>query len=213
IEPGAKIMANGTENNPIVFTSGKAVGDREPGDWGGIILLGKAPTNRGTASLPSIEGGVGRTYGGEDPEDNSGIMRYVRIEYAGIAAQPNSEINGLTFGGVGRGTTIENIMVSYGNDDGYEFFGGTVNCKNLIAFANADDDFDFDFGYNGTIQYGISLRHPQFADPGDAANGIEADNDGDGSGATPNTRPILSNFTFIGPNSASNTQANHNLAN
>lgn len=213
VEPGAQIFAEGTAQAPIVFTSGQPKGQRRPGDWGGIIILGNAPTNRGTNPRPTIEGGVGSVYGGDDENDNSGVLRYVRIEYAGIAAQPNSEINGLTLGGVGRGTTIENIMVSYGNDDGFEFFGGTVNCKNLIAFANADDDFDFDFGYTGTIQYGISLRHPQFADPGDAANGIEADNDGDGSAATPNTRPVLSNFTFIGPNNASNTQANHNLAN
>src|SRR5690606_30991551 len=160
-----------------------------------------------------IEGGVGSTYGGNDDDDNSGVLKYVRIEYAGIAAQPNSEINGLTLGGVGRGTTIENIMVAFGNDDAYEFFGGTVNAKHLIAYATADDDFDFDFGYTGKIQYAISIKHPQFADPGDAANGIEADNDGDGSSAMPNTRPELSNFTFIGPNGAANTQANRNLAN
>src|SRR5690606_24538277 len=210
IEPGAKIMANGTENNPIVFTSGKAVGDREPGDWGGIILLGKAPTNRGTASLPSIEGGVGRTYGGTDPEDNSGVMRYVRIEYAGIAAQPNSEINALTFGGVGSKTVIEHIMTSYANDDAYEFFGGTVSPRYLVAYATADDDFDFDFGYSGSIQYAVSLRDPKFVDPGDAGNGIECDNDGNGTDATPNTHPVLSNLTIIGPNNASGTAGNHN---
>ncbi|MFA6058035.1 MAG: hypothetical protein WC756_07540 [Taibaiella sp.] len=213
VETGGQLMAEGTAAAPIVFTSGQPKGQRRPGDWGGIILLGNATTNRGTNPRPTIEGGVARQYGGTNDADNSGTMRYVRIEYAGIAAQPNSEINGLTFGGVGSGTIIENIMVSYANDDAYEFFGGTVNCKNLIAYACSDDDFDFDFGYSGKIQYGISIKHPQFADPGDASNGIEADNDADGSTATPNTKPQLSNFTFIGPNGAANTQANHNLAN
>jgi hypothetical protein len=103
--------------------------------------------------------------------------------------------------------------VSFGNDDSYEFFGGTVNAKNLIAFATADDDFDFDFGYTGKIQFGVSLRKPDFVDAGDAGNGIEADNDGSGTTATPFTRPQLSNFTFVGPNDASGTASNHNLAN
>lgn len=211
IERGSKIYANGTSANPVVFTSGKAPGMRAPGDWGGIIILGKATTNRTTE--PTIEGGVGRAYGGNDDNDNSGSMTYVRIEYAGIAAQPGSEINGLTFGGVGSGTTIEHIQVVYANDDAYEFFGGTVNCKYLIAYATADDDFDFDFGFRGKIQYAISFRDPAFVDGGDAGNGIECDNDGTSTSAAPFTKPVLSNFTFIGPNGAANTAANHNYAN
>lgn len=211
VERGGKIMAEGTAAKPIVFTSGLPKGQRRRGDWGGIILLGKAPTNRATE--PTIEGGVNRQYGGSDANDNSGVMKYVRIEFAGIAASPGSEINGLTLGGVGAGTTIENIMVSYGNDDAYEFFGGTVNAKNLIAFACADDDFDFDFGYTGKLQFGLSVKHPQIADEGDASNGIECDNDGTSTTATPFTHPKISNFTFIGPNARANTQANHNYAN
>jgi hypothetical protein len=213
VERGAKLIADGRADNPIVFTSGKPIGQRTPGDWGGIILLGKAPTNRTLDPAPIIEGGVGRKYGGTDPNDDSGILRYVRIEFAGIAAEPGSEINGLTMGGVGSGTIIENVQVSFGNDDAFEFFGGTVNCKNLIAFATADDDFDFDFGYVGKIQYGIACRKPDFVDGGDAGNGIECDNDGSGSTATPITRPQLSNFTFVGPNNASGTAANHNFGN
>ncbi len=213
IERGAKLIADGRATDPIVFTSGKPIGQRTPGDWGGIILLGKAPTNRPLDPAPVVEGGVGRKYGGTDPNDESGILRYVRIEFAGIAAEPGSEINGLTLAGVGSGTIIENIQVSFGNDDAYEFFGGTVNCKNLIAFATADDDFDFDFGYQGKIQYGIACRKPDFVDGGDAGNGIECDNDGSGSTATPVTRPQLSNFTFIGPNNAAGTAANHNFGN
>lgn len=211
VERGGKIFAEGTAQRPVVFTSGLPKGQRRPGDWGGIIILGKAPTNRATE--PTIEGGVNRQYGGNDANDNSGVLKYVRIEFAGIAAAPGSEINGLTLGGVGAGTTIENVMVSFGNDDGFEFFGGTVNAKNLIAFANADDDFDFDFGYVGKLQYGLSVKHPQIADIGDAANGIECDNDGTGTPATPFTHPKISNYTFVGPNNRPNTQANHNFAN
>lgn len=213
IERGAKLIADGRATDPIVFTSGKAIGQRTPGDWGGIILLGKAPTNRPQDPAPVIEGGVGRKYGGTDANDESGILRYVRIEYAGIAAEPGSEINGLTMGGVGSGTIIENIQVSFGNDDAYEFFGGTVNCKNLVAFATADDDFDFDFGYTGKIQYGVACRKPDFVDGGDAGNGIECDNDGTGTTATPFTRPQLSNFTIVGANNATGTAANHNFGN
>ncbi len=211
VERGAKIYSNGTATNPVVFTSGKAAGLRAPGDWGGIVILGKATTNRSTE--PTIEGGIGRPYGGTDDNDNSGSITYTRIEYAGIAAQPGSEINGLTLGAVGRGTTLDHIQVVYANDDAYEFFGGTVNAKYLIAFATADDDFDFDFGYRGHIQYAISYRDPAFVDGGDAGNGIESDNDGSSSTATPYTKPVLSNFTFVGPNGASNTAANHNYGN
>ncbi|MFZ1534744.1 MAG: hypothetical protein WAT14_11265, partial [Chitinophagaceae bacterium] len=152
-------------------------------------------------------------YGGTDPLDESGILRFVRIEYAGIAAEPGSEINGLTCGGVGSGTILENIQVSFGNDDAYEFFGGTVNAKNLVAFATADDDFDFDFGYTGKIQFGVSCRKPDFVDAGDAGNGIECDNDAASSLATPRTKPQLSNFTIVGPNDAAGTAGNHNFSN
>ena len=211
IERGAKINALGTASKPIVFTSGKAVGQRNPGDWGGIVILGKATTNRSTE--PTIEGGVGKNFGGTVDNDNSGTLKYVRIEFAGIASQPNSEINGLTLGGVGSGTTIEYVQVAYGNDDAFEIFGGTVNAKYLVAYATADDDFDFDFGYRGRIQFGVALRDPSFIDGGDAGNGIECDNDATGTLATPVTRPVLSNFTFIGPNVDNTSSKNHNFAN
>lgn len=198
IERNSKLMAAGTATEPIVFTSGKAPGQRKPGDWGGIILLGNAPTNRVTE--PTIEGGVNAQYGGTIAADNSGTLTYVRIEFAGIAADPGSEINGLTCGGVGSGTKLENIQVSFGNDDAYEFFGGTVNAKNIIAFATADDDFDFDFGYVGNIQFAVSCRKPDIFDAGDDTHGIECDNDGSGTTATPFTRPVLSNLTLIGQN-------------
>lgn len=210
VERNSRLIADGTSTEPIVFTSGKPAGQRTPGDWGGIILLGNAPTNH--ATTPTIEGGVNSQYAGAIAADNSGILRYVRIEFAGIAADPGSEINGLTLGGVGSNTILENIQVSFGNDDAYEFFGGTVNAKNLIAFATADDDFDFDNGYVGRIQFAVSCRKPDFVDGGDAGNGIECDNNAGATTATPRTRPQLSNFTFIGPNSPT-AAANHNYSN
>jgi hypothetical protein len=208
VERGAQIFAEGTSSKPIIFTSGKPVGERTPGDWGGIVILGRAKTNR--TSEPTIEGGIGRPYGGTNDLDNSGVLRYVRIEYAGIAAMPNSEINALTLGGVGSGTILENIQTIYANDDAFEFFGGTVNGKNLYAYVTADDDFDFDFGYTGTITNGVSKRDPQFVDSGDAGNGVECDNDGTGSLAQPYTHPKLFNMILVGPN-VSTSLANHNL--
>lgn len=208
IERGAKIIAEGTANKPIVFTSSKPDGEKSPGDWGGIVILGRAKTNRATE--PTIEGGIGRPFGGDNDDDNSGVLKYVRIEYAGIAALPNSEINALTLGGVGRNTIIEHIQTIYANDDAFEFFGGTVSPKYLYAFATADDDFDFDFGYTGTINYGIAKRDPQFVDSGDAGNGVECDNDGTGSQSQPFTHPKLYNMVLVGPNNLSSL-SNHNL--
>ena len=208
IERGAQLIAEGTAAKPIVFTSGKVVGERMPGDWGGIVLLGRATTNR--TAEPTIEGGIGRVYGGNNDADNSGVLKYIRIEYAGVAAMPNSEINALTLGAVGSGTILENIQTVYANDDAFEFFGGTVNASNLYAYATADDDFDFDFGYRGTITNSISKRDPQFVDMGDAGNGVESDNDGVGSTSQPYTHPKLLNLILIGPFNATSLP-NHNL--
>lgn len=208
IERGAQIIAEGTAAKPIIFTSGKNSGERSPGDWGGIVILGRAKTNR--FAEPTIEGGIGRSYGGTNDADNSGILKYVRIEYAGIAALPNSEINALTLGAVGSGTIIENVQTIYANDDAFEFFGGTVSPKNLYAFATADDDYDFDFGYTGTVTNSVSKRDPQFVDNGDAGNGVECDNDGTGSIAQPFTHPKLIGMILVGPFDVS-ALSNHNL--
>ena len=208
IERGAQLIAEGTISKPIVFTSGKPDGQKAPGDWGGIVILGRARTNR--SSEPTIEGGIGRMYGGTNDQDSSGVLRYVRIEYAGVAAMPNSEINALTLGGVGSKTVLENIQTIYANDDAFEFFGGTVIGKNLYAYATADDDYDFDFGYTGTIVNSISKRDPLFVDNGDTGNGVECDNDGTGSTAQPTTHPKLNGVILIGPNS-STALANHNF--
>ena len=203
IEKGASINANGTASNPIVFTSNQAAGSRDYGDWGGIIILGNAVINVAGGSA-TIEGGVGSTYGGTNDADNSGIFRYVRIEFPGIAFVTNSEINGLTMGGVGSATQLDHIQVSYSGDDSFEWFGGTVNAKYLIAFRGWDDEFDTDFGFRGKIQYGVSLRDPNVADVS-GSNGFESDNDGSGSGNTPSTKPIFSNMSFFGPKVVSTT--------
>ncbi|MBK9732222.1 MAG: fibronectin type III domain-containing protein [Chitinophagaceae bacterium] len=205
ITRGAKLIADGLPCQPIVFTSEQPVGSRTYGDWGGIIILGKASINQ-PGGEAIIEGGVddgdgNATYGGgltPDDNDNSGILRYVRIEFPGIAFQPNNEINGLTMGGVGAGTTVDYVQVSYSGDDSYEWFGGTVNCKHLIAIRALDDDFDTDNGFRGKIQYGVTLRDPNVADVS-GSNGFESDNDATGTTNTPGTLPVFSNMTILGP--------------
>ncbi|MFM7380564.1 MAG: hypothetical protein ACKO2X_05580, partial [Bacteroidota bacterium] len=195
-----KIFANGTATEPIVFTSNQPAGQRTYGDWGGIVMLGNATINvAGGSAL--IEGGLlgaDATYGGTNDDDSSGVLRYVRIEFPGVAYQPNNEINGLTMGGVGRKTVIENVQVSYSGDDSYEWFGGTVNGRNLVAIRGWDDDFDVDFGFRGKVQFALSIRDGAIADQSQS-NGFESDNDASGSSNTPFTQPYFSNVTIIGP--------------
>jgi hypothetical protein len=198
---GGQINAAGTVNQPIVFTSDQAAGQRAAGDWGGVILCGRAPVNQ---SNPIVEGGITLAngqpipYGGTTANDNSGTMRYCRIEFSGIAFSPNNETNGLTLCGVGNGTTIEYIMVAFSGDDSFEWFGGTVNCKWLIAYRGVDDDFDTDFGYSGNVQFAIGIRDP-FTNDQSGSNGFEADNDGTGTTATPQSSSVFSNVTIVGP--------------
>ncbi len=201
ITRGAKIMADGTAANPIVFTSNEAVGARNEGDWGGLVLLGLAKNNQpgGVANIEGIVPTTDTQYGGNFDNDNSGILRYVRVEFAGIALEPNKEINGITFGSVGNLTTVDYVQVSFSGDDSFEWFGGTVNCKHLIAYRGLDDDFDCDFGFRGKVQFALSIRDKDLYDaPGDS-NAFECDNDAAGSTATPKTRPIFSNVTLVGP--------------
>jgi hypothetical protein len=208
VEKGATILAEGTVDNPIVFTSNQDAGSRSYGDWGGVIVLGKAKVNK---IDPVIEGGPTSTYGGDNDADNSGILKYVRIEFPGIAFQPDKEINGLTFGGVGSGTTVDYIQVSYSGDDSYEWFGGAVNAKHLIAFRGWDDDFDTDYGYSGKVQFAVSLRDPDVADPGSGSNSFESDNDGSGSDDTPFTQALFSNVSSFGPLVTISTTVNPNF--
>lgn len=199
ITRGAKIIANGLPQCPIVFTSSRPT--PAPGDWSGVIILGRAPVNKAN---PLIEGvpdnpPADANYGGTICNDNSGILRYVRIEYAGYTLSANNEINGLTLGGVGCGTTIDYVEVYKANDDAFEFFGGTVNPTHLVAVDPLDDMFDFDFGYQGHIQYALGLADQTRADIS-VSNGIESDNDNVNGGSTqsPQTRPVISNMTLIG---------------
>lgn len=214
IQRGAKLIAEGTATNPIVFTSNKAAGLRAPGDWGGIIILGKA-TNNIPGGTGTIEGGFtveNGGHGGTDNADNSGILKYVRVEFPGIAFLPNNEVNGITFGSVGSGTTVDYVQVSYSGDDSFEWFGGTVNAKHLVSIANIDDVFDFDNGFSGKLQFLVAQRDPTLADQGGQSNGIEADNSLTDWSVTPRTRPIISNMTIIGPGvSADNKHEYANL--
>ena len=203
VNRGGKIYANGTAEKPIIMTSGAIPGQRDRGDWGGLLIMGRAKTN--TVEAP-IEGGiadgpdkkVNAWYGGNDDEDSSGVLRYVRIEFAGIAISPDNELNSLTMGGVGSRTVIDHIQVSYCGDDGIECFGGTVNVKHVIAFNTIDDDFDTDNGYRGKWQFGLIKRFSDIADQSNS-EAFESDNDSKSSENQPLTAPVYSNITVIGP--------------
>lgn len=214
VERGGMIHINGTAAEPVVFTSTKTNG-RERGDWGGILLAGKASNNQGTdvqmegfnnVAFDNALAKFGAGSGSPVENDNSGSITYCRIEFGGIAFEPNKEINGMTFGSVGSGTTIHHMQVSYSGDDSYEWFGGSVRCKYLIAYKGTDDDFDTDYGYHGAVQFGIGARDSAYFDGTYAApsgastsEGFESDNDAAGSGKLPYTTAIFSNMTMVGP--------------
>ena len=199
IERGSKIMAEGTATEPIVFTSNAPAGFRNYGDWGGLVILGKAVNNQSAnQNIEGITAGDFGKYGGSADDDNSGILTYARIEFAGIALSTDNELNGLTMGSVGSGTTIHHIQVSYSGDDSFEWFGGTVDAKYLIAYRGWDDDFDTDYGYRGNVQYAVAYRDADIADKS-GSNGFESDNDGAGDEKTPLTAPKFSNVSWYGP--------------
>lgn len=215
ITRGAKIVAAGNASAPIIFTSGSL--NPQSGDWGGIVICGKASVNSsfaGTGGGPGVyevEGGInngsgdGLAGGGATPDDNdsSGVLQYIRIEYAGYASQPDKEINSLTLAAVGRKTVIDHIQVLFAKDDAYEWFGGTVNCKYLIAYKTQDDDFDTDNGYTGKVQFGLIIRDSVIADISNS-EAFESDNNASGTTATPKTGAIFSNITAIGPRATLN---------
>ena len=211
ITRGSKINAVGTPDAPIVFTS--AAPNPQSGDWGGIVLCGKAAVNtsfNGINGLYQVEGGVDNANGdglagsgdATTPtpvnDDNSGTLSYVRIEYAGYAFQPDKEINSLTMACVGRGTTIDHVQTTYAKDDAFEWFGGTVNARYLIAYKTQDDDFDTDNGFSGKIQFGLIIRDSAIADIS-TSEAFESDNNPGGTTASPKTSAIFSNITAIGP--------------
>jgi hypothetical protein len=197
---GSKLIAEGTQCNPIVFTSNQAAGSRTPGAWGGVLMLGNAKHNLGTNNL--IEGlantDARNFHGGTDDADNSGVLKYVRIEYSGFIFSANNEINGLTMGSVGNGTILDYIQVTLGDDDSFEWFGGSVNAKHLIAFKGKDDDFDTDNGFSGTVQYALGIKDPNISDASQS-EGFESDNSATGiAGQLPKTSAKFYNVTQIG---------------
>jgi len=206
VTQGAKLIANGTAADPIVFTSNQAAGTRAAGDWGGIILLGRAANNQpsGFANIEGIAPSSDTQFGGgttPNDADNSGSLQYVRIEFPGYVYQTDKEINGITLGSVGSATTLNHIQVSFSNDDAFEWFGGTVTAHHLVSYRNLDDDFDTDYGFRGHVQFGLIVRDPNIADNPSVSTseGFESDNDATGTTATPQTAAIFSNITAIGP--------------
>lgn len=213
IDKGGKMIADGTVNNPIVMTSNQPVGVRDRGDWGGLVILGNANTNQVNPAIEGItpEVNFGTTNSTANDDEDSGIYRYLRVEFGGIELTPNNETNSITMGGVGRGTTMEYNMVSFGGDDGFEWFGGTVNGKYMISTAMWDDDFDVDYGYSGNVQYGLVIRYPGFADQSQS-NGFECDNGPNDDDVQPYTTGTFSNFTVIGPIKEGSSVGNNNFA-
>ena len=193
----SKILANGTADAPIVMTSSKAEGSRARGDWGGLVINGNAPINACAEDSGELceaygEGGTG-WFGGDDANDDSGVLNYVRVEFAGTLVSPDNELNGIALQGVGAGTEIDYVQVHMNADDGIEFFGGTVDIKHVLVTGVGDDSLDWTDGWQGSAQYVILHQHD---DNGD--NGIEADNNGEDNEASPRSNPTLSNFTIIG---------------
>lgn len=195
IERGAKIMAQGEPTKPIIMTSNQPAGSRKPGDWGGLVVCGYAKHNLAEAT---IEGGVRSKHGGSNDADNSGVLSYVRVEFAGIEYTEGNEINGITFGSVGTGTKLDHIQVSFSGDDSFEWFGGSVNATHLISYRSWDDDFDTDNGFSGRIQFAMGLRDPKIGDQS-ASNGFESDNNANGSNAGPLTSVTFANVSMFGP--------------
>jgi hypothetical protein len=196
VAQGGKINVNGTSSNPVVFTSGLAT--KAPGDWGGLVICGKAPINRVSGGTGTAQSEVADlTYGGTVSNDNSGSIRYLRIEYSGAAFNSEKEFNGVSLFGVGSGTTFEYVEALNGSDDGFEFFGGTVNTSNLVSIGNEDDQYDWTEGWNGTNTnwYGKIAN-------GKGNRGIEADNFELGFTNTPISNPSITNMSLIGPGSA-----------
>lgn len=192
VEQGGRIEAEGTAQNPIVMTSQRT----EPGAWGGVHICGRAHTN--------VENGTGKSeignanYGGNVENDNSGILRYIRIEYAGYAFDEEHEANGFTFYGVGNGTTIDHLQAYRGSDDGFEWFGGSADVRYLVSTSNSDDSFDWTEGWNGRGQFLVAYQEAQSTLNQDCDCLMECDNNGNNFDASPVAHPVLANVTLIG---------------
>lgn len=196
---GSQIFANGTAEQPVVFTSLQRTGLR-PGLWGGVVINGNAPINPCAAGTPVCEArseGIkddAPLFGGNNSTDNSGRLSYVRVEYAGHEIAPNNELNGITFNGVGSMTDVNHIQVHRNADDGIEIFGGTVNLKYVVLTDNDDDGLDWDFGWAGSAQFVLI----EIENGTEEVNGIEGDNFKDNHSVLPRSNPTLSNITIIG---------------
>ncbi len=212
VDKGGKIIAEGTVNNPIVMTSSQPAGIRDRGDWGGLVILGRANVNQVNPAIEGItpEINFGTTNSSANDNDDSGIYKYLRVEFAGIELSPNNETNSITMGGVGRDTEMEYCMVSFGGDDGFEWFGGTVNGRYFVAHAQWDDDYDVDYGYSGNVQFGLGIRYPGFADQS-GSNGFECDNGPNDDDVQPYTTGTFSNFTIVGPIQTGSSVSNGNF--
>ncbi len=195
VEKGGKIIADGTAANPIRITSDAAI--PAPGDWGGLIINGKAPLSRQASSVSNAATEVNNNifFGGDITNDNSGILDYVILEYTGARIDDEAEHNGLTLNGVGTGTTISNIFIKNGDDDAIEFFGGTVNATNIFVVNPKDDMFDFSQGYSGTCTNLYGIREAGYTAVTSDPRGIEADGNLDGNSPTDINQ---SNFTING---------------
>ena len=198
----ATLQARGTPTEPIVFTSAKPEGERAAGDWGGVVLLGNAPINRGQASVEGVSHGDRRAaFGGDDPTSNCGVLEYVRIEFAGYPIGAGNELNGLTLGGCGGGTLVRYVQVHRSHDDGIEIFGGTVDLKYVFVSHAGDDSFDWDMGWTGRSQFVIIQQHPDMGD-----TGFEGDNWPQRPSARPISKPRIYNVTMVGSRSPNRAQ-------
>lgn len=198
VAQGGQIFVEGTSSNPVIMTAET----QKPGSWGGLVICGKAPINKGTTATAEVSE---LTYGGSDANDNSGSIKYLRIEYSGYSYNADKEFNGLSLFGVGKGTTIDYVQVHEGSDDGFEFFGGTVDTKHLIVtnFASevGDDLFDWTEGWNGTNENWYGKR------TNGGNRGIEADNNSNNHMAAPIANPTIKNITLIGNNGGGENHA------
>lgn len=202
VRRGAKIKAQGTAAAPITFTSN--AGNPRPGDWGGIILAGKAKNNKGSDVTAEV---AGLKYGGSDDNDNSGVLSYVIAEYTGAKINGDQEFNGITFYSVGKATTVNNIVIKNGADDGVEFFGGNVNVQNILCVNIKDDMFDFTDGFTGTLDNLFGVREQNFNDATEDPRGIEGDSNGKNNAATPVSSPTFKNVTILNVSPIQNLKA------
>lgn len=221
INRDARLVAEGTASSPIVFTSDAPIGFRNRGDWGGVIILGRGKQNKtisspqnvtieGISGTPGSENGVyGAGSGTENDANNAASLKFVRIEFAGIPLSDDNELNSLTLGGVGSGSTFENIMVSYANDDAIECFGGSANFKYVVILSTNDDDLDTDQGYTGAMQYGLVIRDKGVADISGSRVWESSSNS---SGTDPDSKPLFANFTVFGPLMYANNTASAQIS-